>query len=77
MSVQTEKSNLIDLLQNISDVSLLKKVKQFLLKEIEQGELTELQKEKLNERLIEHQKNPKSGVDAFEFLDSIKSKYEL
>jgi hypothetical protein len=77
MSVQTEKSILIDLLQNISDISLLKKVKQFLLKEIEQGELTEFQKEELNKRLEEHQKNPKSGVDAFEFLDTMKTKYEL
>lgn len=77
MSVQTEKSILIDLLQNISDVSLLKKVKQFLLKEIEQGELTDFQKNELNNRLKEHQKNPKSGVDAFDFLDSIKTKYEL
>lgn len=77
MSVQTEKSILIDLLQNISDVSLLKKVKQFLLKEIEQGELTDLQKEELNKRLEEHQKNPKSGVDAFAFLDGMKTKYEL
>ncbi|UPQ80419.1 hypothetical protein M0M57_06170 [Flavobacterium azooxidireducens] len=77
MSVQTEKSILIDLLQNISDVSILKKVKQFVLKEIEQGELTDLQKQELNNRLEEHQKNPKSGVDAFEFLDSIKTKYEL
>ena len=77
MSVQTEKSILIDLLQNISDVSLLKKVKQFLLNEIEQGELTELQKEELSKRLEEHQKNPKSGVDAFAFLDGMKKKYEL
>lgn len=77
MSVQTEKSLLIDLLQNISDVSLLKKVKQFVLKEIEQSDLSPLQKEELENRLKEHQKNPKSGVDALLFLDNIKTKYEL
>lgn len=34
MSVQTEKSLLLDLLQNIIDISLLKKVKSFVLTEI-------------------------------------------
>jgi hypothetical protein len=77
MSVQTEKSILINLLQNISDVSLLKKVKQFVLEEIEQSDLSSAQKEELETRLEEHRQNPKSGVDAFHFLDSMKSKYEL
>lgn len=77
MSVQTEKSILINLLQNISDVSLLKKVKQFVLEEIEQSDLSSAQKEELENRLEEHRQNPKLGVDAFHFLDSMKSKYEL
>ena len=47
MSVQTEKSILINLLQNISAISLLKKVKQFVLEEIEQSELSSAQKEEL------------------------------
>jgi hypothetical protein len=34
MSVQTEKSLVIDLLQNINDISLLKKVKAFVLTEL-------------------------------------------
>lgn len=77
MSVQTEKSLLIDLLQNINDVSIIQKVKNFVLHEIEPISLTENQKKELDKRVLEHQENPKSGVDALEFLDSLKSKYEL
>ena len=77
MSVQTEKSFLIDLLQNINDASIIQKVKNFVLHEIEPASLSENQKYELDKRLLEHQENPKSGVDAFDFLDSLKSKYEL
>lgn len=77
MSVQTEKSFLIDLLQNINDASIIQKVKNFVLHEMEPLSLSENQKKELDKRLLEHQKNPKSGVDALEFLDSLKSKYEL
>lgn len=77
MSVQTEKSFLIDLLQNINDASIIRKVKNFVLHEIEPLSLSENQKKELDERLEEHEKTPKSGVDAFEFLDGLKSKYEL
>ncbi|WP_269227048.1 hypothetical protein [Flavobacterium eburneipallidum] len=77
MSVQTEKSLLIDLLQNINDASIIQKVKNFVLHEIEPVSLSEKQKKELDKRLAEHQENSKSGVDAFEFLDSLKSKYEL
>jgi hypothetical protein len=68
---------LIDLLQNINDASIIQKVKNFVLHEIEPVSLSENQKKELDKRLLEHQENPKSGVDAFEFLDSLKSKYEL
>lgn len=77
MSVQTEKSLLIDLLQNINDASIIQKVKNFVLHEIDPVSLSEKQKKELDKRLLEHQENPKSGVDALEFLDSLKSKYEL
>ncbi len=77
MSIKTEKSLLIDLLQNINDDSLIQKVKNFVLHEIEPVSLSENQKKELDKRLLEHQENPKSGVDALEFLDSLKSKYEL
>ena len=77
MSVQTEKSFLIDLLQNINDASIIQKVKNFVLEEIEPVSLSENQKKELDKRLLEHQENPKSGVDAFEFLDALKYKYEL
>jgi hypothetical protein len=40
-------------------------------------ELTSNQKEELELRLKEHEVNPNSGSDSFEFLDSLKSKYEL
>lgn len=77
MRVQTEKSLLIDLLQNINDVSIIQKVKNFVLHEIEHLPLSENQKRELDKRVLEHQENPNSGVDALEFLDSLKSKYEL
>ena len=77
MNVQAEKSLLIDLLQKINDVSLIEKVRNFILNEIEENELTENQKKELDKRILEYKKNPNSSVDAFEFLDSLKSKYEL
>lgn len=77
MSVQTEKSLLIDLLQNSNDISLIQKVKEYLMNEIQAQELTSNQKEELELRLKEHEENPNSGSDAIEFLDSLKSKYEL
>ena len=77
MSIQTEKSLLFDLLQNINDISLLKKVNAFILTEMQPSDLNQNQKEELDSRLMEYKKNPTSGVDAFAFLDDIKSKYEL
>lgn len=77
MNVQSEKSLLIDLLQNIDDASIIQKVKNFVLHEIEPVSLSENQKKELDKRLLGHQENPTSGVDAVEFLDSLKSKYEL
>jgi hypothetical protein len=77
MSVQTEKSFLIDLLQNINDASVIQKVKDFLMHEIEPMSLSENQKNELDIRILEHHENPNSGVDAIEFLDALKSKYEL
>lgn len=77
MSVQTEKSLLIDLLQNINDASIIQKVKNFVLHEIEPVYLSEKQKKELDKRIAKHHENPKSGVDGFDFLDSLKSKYEL
>ncbi len=77
MSVQTEKSFLIDLLQNINDASVIQKVKNFVLHEMEPLSLTDVQKKELDKRIVEHQENPTFGVDAFEFLDSMQSKYEL
>ena len=77
MNVQTEKSLLIDLLQNINDISLIQKVKEYLMNEIQPQNLTSNQKDELEKRLMEHNENPNSGTDAFEFLDTLKSKYEL
>lgn len=36
--------------------------------------LSKAQKKELDIRLEEHRKNPKSGVDAFEFLDQLDQK---
>ena len=77
MSVQTEKSSLINLLQNINDASVIQKVKNFVLHEIEPIPLSENKKKELDKRILEHQENPQSGVDALEFLDALKFKYEL
>jgi len=74
MSVQTEKSFLIDLLQNINDASIIQKVKDFVMHEIEPISLSENQKKELDKRMAEHKKDTQSGVDAFEFLDGLKSK---
>lgn len=52
-------------------------MKNFVLHEVDPISLSENQKKELDKRLLEHQENPKSGVDALEFLDSLKSKYEL
>ena len=35
------------------------------------------QKKELDKRMLEHKENPKSGLDAFDFLDKLASKYEL
>ncbi|WP_396176920.1 hypothetical protein [Flavobacterium sp.] len=77
MSVQTEKSIVIDLLKNINDISLLKKVKSFVLTELNPSDLTQEQKSELDKRLQAHQNREDSDLDAFVFLDEIKSKYEL
>ena len=77
MSIQTEKSILFDLLQNINDISLLKKVKSFVLTEIEPLNLTQNQKKELEKRLENHIQINDSSSDAFEFLNNLKSKYEL
>ena len=77
MSVQTEKSLVIDLLQNINDISLLKKVKAFVLTELSPSDLTQEQKNELDQRLDAHKNQNDIDSDAFAFLDELKSKYEL
>ena len=74
MNIQTEKSLLIDLLQDINDISLLKKVKAFVLTEIQPVNLTPNQKNELDKRVADHHQNKDSNMDAFEFLDNLKSK---
>jgi putative addiction module component (TIGR02574 family) len=74
MSVQSEKYFLMDLLQSINDASVIQKGKDFLPHEIDVVTLTENQKKELDTRLAEHHENPNSAGDAFEFLDSLKSK---
>lgn len=77
MSVQTEKHLLFDLLQGINDISLIRKVKSFVLTEMEPSDLTQNQKKELDKRLDELNQSKDSNSDAFEFLDKLKSKYEL
>lgn len=77
MNVQTEKSLVIDLLQNINDISLLKKVKAFVLTELSPSDLTQEQKNELDQRLDAHKNQIDNNSDAFTFLDELKSKYEL
>ena len=47
MSVQSEKSFLIDLLQNINAISIIQKVRDFVIHEIEPISLSEEQKKEL------------------------------
>lgn len=77
MSVQSEKSIVIDLLNNINDISLLKKVKSFVLTELNPADLTQEQKKELDKRLQAHRNQEDSDLDAIVFLDELKSKYEL
>ncbi len=77
MSIQTEKSLVIDLLNTINDISILKKVKSFVLTELNPSDLTQDQKSELDKRLQAHQNQEDSDLDAFAFLDELKSKYEL
>ena len=77
MSLQSEKSALIEVLEKIDDVSVIQKVKDFLFLETTANKLSESQKTELDNRLLHHNKNPYDGHDAFEFLDSLKLKYEL
>jgi hypothetical protein len=77
MNVQSEKSFLIDMLQNINDVDVIQKVKNFVLNEIESNFLSNNQKKKLDERLLEHKNNPNEGIDGIQFLDNLKLKYGL
>jgi hypothetical protein len=74
LDIQTEKSSLIDLLQKINDISLLEKVKAFVLSEIQPVNLTPNQKNELDKRFADHYQNKDSNMDAFEFLDNLKSK---
>jgi len=73
MNVQTEKSLVIDLLQSINDISILKKVKQFVLTELEPSDVTKEQKKELDKRLDAHRSKQDANLDAFVFLDELKS----
>lgn len=77
MNIQTEKNILFDLLQNINDISLLKKVKSFVINEMEPLNLTQNQKKELDKRVNDHFQNKDTNLDAFEFLDGLKAKYEF
>ena len=77
MSVQSEKLIVIDLLNNINDISLLKKVKSFVLTELTPADLTQEQKRELDKRLQAHRNQEDSDLDAIVFLDKLKSKYDL
>lgn len=77
MSVRTEKLLVIDLLQNINDISLIQKVKAFVLTELKPSDLTQEQKNELSNRLTAHRSKTDINKDAFAFLNDLKSKYEL
>lgn len=71
MNSQSEKHLLIDMLQDINDISLIKKVKALVIKETSPDFLSENQKKELDIRILDHQQNPNSGVDGFVFLDNL------
>ena len=56
---------------------VIQKVKDFLMLETTSNVLSNIQKKELDNRLLHHKNNPTEGRDAFEFLDSLKLKYEL
>lgn len=57
MNIQTEKSFLIDLLQNSTDVSFIQKVKRFVLKEID----TTVLHNKEHDQMIAESEEDKKG----------------
>ena len=77
MNIQLEKTSLINVLQNINDISLIERVKNFVLHEIEPIIISDNQKKELDKRLLNHKNNPNEGIEAFQFLDNLKVKYEL
>jgi hypothetical protein len=52
-------------------------VKAYALTEIQPVNLTPNQKNELDKRFADHHQNKDSNMDAFEFLNNLKSKYEL
>ena len=58
MNIQTEKSFLIDLLQNSNDVSFIQKVKRFVLQEIDASILPNKEHEKM---IAESEEDIKNG----------------
>lgn len=48
-------------------------MKAFLLTEIQPVNLSPNQKNELDKRIIDHYQNKDSNMDAFEFLDNLKS----
>ena len=77
MNIQLERSNLINILQEINDITIINKVKNFVMLEIEPMNLTINQKKELDKRLLSHSKNLNDGIEGFSFLDNLKIKYEL
>jgi hypothetical protein len=77
MSIQTEKHLLIDMLHEINDISLIKKVKALVIKETSPDFLSENQKKELDKRILVHNIYPNTGIEGFIFLDNLKVKYGL
>jgi hypothetical protein len=77
VTIQTEKHLLIDMLHDINDISLIKKVKALVIKETSPDFLSENQKKELDKRILDHNIYPNTGIEGFTFLDNLKVKYGL
>lgn len=77
MDIQLEKSTLINVLQNINDISIIQRVRNFVMQEIEPISLSISQVKELDKRLLNHRNNPNEGIEASQFLDKLKLKQGL
>ncbi|MBI9037480.1 MAG: addiction module protein [Bacteroidales bacterium] len=72
--IQTDKLSLITWITQLQDISLIRKLKNLQADNID---IPQWQKEEVNKRLKELEKNPGSAIDFDTMLDRLEEKYDL